>query len=62
MTPAVITALVTAYTETLKLWSTMLEAMPEDQRQQYASLIVEREQWWQENVWRKLGDLISGEE
>ncbi len=51
-----IAALATAYTETLKFWGALIAAMPEEKREQYASLILERELWWQENVWRKIGE------
>lgn len=59
MNPAIITALVEAYVETVKLWTTMLEGMSPEDRADFLSVIAERETWWQEHVWGPLGDALT---
>jgi len=59
MTPAIALAIIGSYDKTVELVGTMLEkASPEDAAK-LIGMWVEREAWWQENVWRQLGEWIE---
>jgi hypothetical protein len=61
MTPLLI-AILTTINKIIDLYGTMIEkASPEDQ-QKLLKVIAEREAWWQQNIWRKIGDFLDGDE
>lgn len=51
----------TAYSETVKLWRTMLEGATPETRERIMRVIATQMEWWQEYIWGPLGEEIAAE-
>ena len=59
MTPALLLAVLSTTDKILDLYALMLEKASPETAEKLLSTIAENIEWWQENVWRKLGDFLD---
>jgi len=59
MTAALVVAILTTINKGMDLFTLLLaKASPED-AEKLVKVIIEREAWWQENIWKPIGDFLS---
>ena len=57
---SIITIALAVFESIMTTFAKIMEHASDSQRERLIAIMVENLEWWQTNVWRKLGDLLDG--
>ena len=57
---SIITIALAVFESIMTTFAKIMEHASDAQRERLIAIMVENLEWWQTNVWRKLGDLLDG--
>lgn len=59
MTASLIIAILSTISKLIDLYALMIEKASDEDAEKLMKVIAERENWWQERIWRPIGDFLA---